>query len=154
MTQPPPSLSPGAGRPASAEPPPAVSLSPVVRTGAGNPVVLGIGLVNPADQPRLLNVTVVGLDSSWLPLPTRVGPVPAGGSVLVELGLRPPSGTLPASYPFAVTVQASDPVTGQPSAPTTMVESALLVDEPSRLSMSVHPVDAAAVFGRRIEVEL
>jgi large repetitive protein len=154
MTQPPPPLSSGAGRPASAEPPPAVSLSPVVRTGAGSPVVLGIGLVNPADQPRLLNVTVVGLDSSWLPLPTRVGPVPAGGSVLVELALRPPSGTLPASYPFAVTVQASDPVTGQPSAPTTMVESALLVDEPSRLSMSVHPVDAAAVFGRRIEVEL
>ena len=152
MTQPPPPS--GSGRSSAAEPPPSASLSPVVRTGAGNPVVLGIGLVNNADQPRLLNVTVVGLDSSWLPLPARVGPVPAGGSVLVELALRPPSGTLPASYPFAVTVQAGDPATGQPSAPTTMVESALLVDEPSRLSMSVHPADVSAVFGRRIEVEL
>jgi len=151
MTRPPSS---GARRPAGAEPPPAVSLSPVVRTGAGNPVVVGIGLVNSADDPRLLTVTALGLDSSWLPLPERVGPVPPGATVLVELALRPPSGTLPASYPFAVAVQASDPTTGLPSAAATMVESTLLVDEPSRLSMTVQPADASAVFGRRIEVEL
>ncbi|MFL6162093.1 MAG: collagen binding domain-containing protein [Jatrophihabitantaceae bacterium] len=150
MTRPP---SAGPGRPA-AEPPPAASLSPVVRTGAGSPVLFDIDLVNNAAGPRLLTVTVLGLDSSWLPLPDRVGPLPPGGGARIELVLRPPSGTLPASYPFAVAVQATDPATGQPSAATTMVESALLVDEPSQLSMAVHPTDSSAVFGRRIEVEL
>lgn len=148
----------GPGRPpnlgAAAEPPPRVELDPVARTGAGNPVVIVLGLVNSADRPRLLTVSTLGLDPAWLPMPVQVGPVPAGGSAQVELALRPPSGTLPASYPFAVAVQASDPSTGRPTAPTTMVESALLVDEPSRLTMSVSPTDTTAVFGRRIEVEL
>lgn len=153
MSQPPP-FGPsrfGSSRP---EPPPAARLDPIARTGAGSPVVVSLGLANAADQPRLLTVTAIGLDATWLPLPVQVGPVPAGGSELVELVLRPPSGTLPASYPFAVAVQASDPATGRPTAPTTMAESALLVDEPSRLSMVVQPADSSAVFGRRIEVEL
>jgi hypothetical protein len=152
MSQPPPPFGPPF-RP-GAEPPPIAELDPITRTGAGNPVEIVLGLVNAADRPRLLTVTVHGLDADWLPRPVQVGPVPAGASVRVELGLRPPSGTLPASYPFAVTVQASDPATGRPTAPTTMVESTLLVDEPSRLTMTVSPVDASAVFGRRIEVEL
>jgi hypothetical protein len=141
-------------QPRGAEPPPQAQLDPVTRTGAGSPVVIVLGLVNTADRPRLLTVTPFGLDPGWLPLPVQVGPVPAGGSARVELVLRPPSGTLAASYPFAVAVQASDPSTGRPTAPTSMVESALLVDEPSRLTMSVSPADASAVFGRRIEVEL
>jgi large repetitive protein len=141
-------------RPSGAEPPPGVELDPVARTGAGHPVVLLLGLVNSADRPRLLTVSTLGLDPAWLPLPVLLGPVPAGGRAQVELALRPPSGTLPASYPFAVAVQATDPRTGQPTAPTSMVEAALLVDEPSRLIMSVSPVDSHAVFGRRIEVEL
>ncbi len=152
MSQPPPGPPrSGSSRP---EPPPVARLDPVARTGAGSPVVVGLGLANTADQPRLLTVTVLGLDATWLPLPVLLGPVPAGASELVELVLRPPSGTLPASYPFAVAVQASDPATGRPTAPTTVAESALLVDEPSRLSMSVQPADSSAVFGRRIEVEL
>lgn len=141
-------------RPRPPEPPPIAELDPLTRTGAGHTVEIVLDLVNAAAEPRLLTVTVLGLDADWLPRPVQLGPVPAGGRVRVELGLRPLSGTLPASYPYAVAVQAGDPRTGLPTAPTTMVEAALLVDEPSRLTMSVHPADASAVFGRRIEVEL
>ena len=45
-------------RPAGAEPPPQATLRAVSRTGAGNTVVVELGLVNQADQPRML--TVIG----------------------------------------------------------------------------------------------
>ncbi len=141
-------------RPPGAEPPPQASLRAVSRTGAGNTVVVELGLVNEADHPRLLTVTVLGLDPAWLPLPLHVGPVAVGASRVVELVLRPPSGTLAARYPFAVAVQASDPARpGVPTA-TAMAEGSLVVDEPSRLSMEVSPTESSAVFGRRIEVLL
>jgi hypothetical protein len=126
----------------------------VSRTGAGNTVVIELGLVNQARQARMLSVTVLGLDSSWLPLPTQVGPIPAGAGTVVELALRPPSGTLPARYPFAVAVQASDPAVPGRATGSVMAEAALVVDEPSRVSMEVSPTDSTAVFGRRIEVLL
>ena len=148
-----PSL-PGHGMPAS-EPPPQAFLRAVTRTGAGNTVVVELGLVNEADRPRAFTVSVLGLDSSWLPLPLHVGPVAVGASRVVELVLRPPSGTLPARYPFVVAVQATDPAARdvRPTA-TTMAEGSLVVDEPSRLSMELSPIDSTAVFGRRIEVLL
>ncbi|HEU5268929.1 MAG TPA: hypothetical protein VFU36_03325, partial [Jatrophihabitans sp.] len=92
-----------------AEPPPIAQLTPLTRTGAGHTAEIVLDLVNAAAVPRLLTVTVLGLDADWLPRPVLLGPVPAGGSARVELGLRPPSGTLPASYPYAVAVQAGDP---------------------------------------------
>ncbi|MBV9821891.1 MAG: hypothetical protein JO144_06560, partial [Actinobacteria bacterium] len=147
----PPGQYPGR-RPGSAEPPPEATLRAVTRTGAGNTVVVELGLVNAADQPRLLTVTVLGLDSSWLPLPLHVGPVAVGASRVVELVLRPPSGTLPARYPFAVTVQAHHPAQPGSATATTVAEGSLVVDEPSRLSMEVSPLDSTAVFGRRVEV--
>lgn len=153
MTRPP---FPGRGLPAS-EPPPQAFLHAISRTGAGNTVTVELGLVNQADGPRMLTVSVLGLDPSWLPLPLHVGPVAAGASRVVELALRPPTGTLPARYPFAVAVQASDPAAPGPGlgvTAATMAEGALVVDEPSRLSMEVSPVDSTAVFGRRIEVLL
>jgi hypothetical protein len=150
----------GRGMP-SAEPPPLATLHSVSRTGAGDTVVVELSLVNQADQPRMLTVSVLGLDSSWLPLPLHVGPVAVGASRVVELALRPPSGTMPARYPFVVAVQASHPAAACSAAPaiggvtaTTMAEGALVVDEPSRLSMEVSPTDSTAVFGRRIEVLL
>jgi len=157
MTSPPPFR----GMPA-AEPPPQAYLHTVSRTGAGNTVVVELALTNQADQPRLFTVSVLGLDAAWLPLPLHVGPVAVGATRIVELALRPPSGTLPARYPFVVAVQASDPGELSSSAPrsggrptaTTMAEGALVVDEPSRLSMEVSPIDSTAVFGRRIEVLL
>jgi hypothetical protein len=143
------------------EPAPSANLHAVSRTGAGETVVVELGLVNHAQGPRLLSVSVLGLDSSWLPAPLHVGPVAAGASRVVELSLRPPSGTMPGRYPFVVAVQASDPAAARSSAPhlsgvtaTTMAEGSLIVDEPSRLSMEVSPTDSTAVFGRRIEVLL
>jgi len=141
------------GRPPAEQPPGAV-LAAAHRTGAGHPVVVRLDLVNQAAGARLLAVTALGLDQAWLPTPARVGPVPAGGAVSVELALRPPSGTLAAAYPFSVAVQALDPATGRATGPAAVAESALLVDEPTRLTMSVAPGDTTAVFGRRIEVEL
>ena len=151
MTRPP---FPGRGMPAS-EPPPQAFLQPVSRTGAGDTVVVELSLVNQADQPRMFTVTVLGLDPAWLPLPLHVGPVAVGASRVVELALRPPSGTLPARYPFVVAVQAVAPAArGAGATATTMAEGALVVDEPSRVSMEVSPIDSTAVFGRRIEVLL
>ncbi|MEO6503966.1 MAG: carboxypeptidase-like regulatory domain-containing protein [Jatrophihabitantaceae bacterium] len=143
----------GRGLPA-AEPPPQARLHAVSRTGAGNTVVVELGLVNQADAPRMMTVSVLGLDSSWLPLPLHVGPVAVGASRVVELVLRPPSGTVAARYPFVVAVQASDPASRGAATATTMAEGSLVVDEPSRLSMEVSPIDSTAVFGRRIEVLL
>jgi hypothetical protein len=142
--------------PRGGEPPPQAFLPPITRTGAGDTVVVELSVVNQASQPRMFTVSVLGLDSSWLPLPVRVGPVPVGASRVVELVLRPPSGTMPARYPFVVAVQAGDPAAGGAggAGATTMAEGALVIDEPSRLSMEVSPIDSTAVFGRRIEVLL
>src|ERR1700712_4590052 len=150
MTQPPYE---GRGAPA-ANLPPRARINAISRTGAGDTVVVELALLNPSGQSRMLTVTVLGLDPSWLPLPVQVGPVPAGGSAMVELALRPPSGTLPARYPFVVAVQAVDPTGRTSGAATTRAEAALVVDEPSRLSMEVPPTDTTAVFGRPLEVEL
>ena len=148
------SAMPDRGASAGAELPPRANLHPVSRTGAGNTVVVELGLVNQAEQPRMLSVTVLGLDSTWLPLPLHVGPIPAGASCVFELALRPPSGTMPARYPFAVAVQASDPAVPGRATGSAMAEAALVVDEPSRLTMEVSPTDSTAIFGRRIEVLL
>ncbi len=153
MSTPPLPPLPPRGRP-GAEPPPLATLRAVSRTGAGNTVVVELGLVNQADAPRMLTVTVLGLDPAWLPLPLHVGPIAVGASRVVELVLRPPSGTLPARYPFAVAVQASDPSGRGVATATAMAEGSLAVDEPSRLSMEVSPLDSTAVFGRRIDVLL
>jgi hypothetical protein len=159
MTRPPSEGQPFKQRrpPAGAEPPPLAFLPAVSRTGAGDTVVVELHLVNQADQPRMFTVSVLGLDSSWLPLPLHVGPVTVGASRVVELVLRPPSGTVAARYPFVVAVQAGDPAArgpGPSATATTMAEGTLVVDEPSRLSMEVSPIDSTAVFGRRIEVLL
>jgi len=137
-----------------AEPAPAAELAAVHRTGGGQLVVVPLRVTNRAGAPRTMVVTPLGLDPDWLPAPVRIGPLPPGGTATAELELRPPSGTKPASYPFAVAVQPIEPATGRPTSATTLAEAALLVDGASRVSMSVQPADSVAVFGRRIEVEL
>jgi hypothetical protein len=133
---------------------PRASITSVVRTGAGHPVAFELTVQNTAAAPRMLSVSVLGLDSSWLPLPTNIGPVPAGATVTVELFLSPRAGTVPARYPFAVAVQASDPATATNASDPTLVDGSLIVDEASRLSLEVTPAESSAVFGRRVQVLL
>ncbi|MCW2540392.1 MAG: hypothetical protein JWN95_2117 [Frankiales bacterium] len=157
MTQPPNGFGRN-GASSNGEPAPNVALNSVSRTGAGNTVVVALTVGNAASTPRILTVTVLGLDAAWLPLPMRLGPIPAGGTHTVDFELRPPIGTLPARYPFAVTVQASnpalDPTFGRAASAATVAESALVVDEASRLSLEVTPADSIAVFGKRLHVVL
>lgn len=140
--------------PTDYEPPPGVVADATVRTGAGTPVSTQVMLTNRASEPRIMAITALGADPSWLPGPSRSRVLRPGESVLAELRLSPAPGTLPARYPVALAIQALDPITGQASSATALGELQLIVDAPGQIGIELAPLDATAVFGKKIAVTL
>ena len=97
------------------EPAPLVHVEPVVRTSAGTQLVLDVTVTNTADEPRILSVLALGVDSGWLPGPVRTAVLAPAERAVARLPLAPAAGTLPAKYPIAVSVQALEPGTERPS---------------------------------------
>ncbi|MDT4915286.1 MAG: large repetitive protein, partial [Pseudonocardiales bacterium] len=136
--------------PEPAEAPPEVQVAGETRTGAGIPVELRITVTNRAPEPRVIAVTVLGMDAAWLPHPIRSRPVMSGESIVADLTLSPAHGTMPARYPFAIAVEALDPANGTATAPTAIADVALVVDEPSAISVELTPRTVTAVRQRKI----
>src|SRR3954471_1361557 len=127
----------------SAEPPALVQIPAVLRTAGGSPSAAPVVITTRAAAPRVMLVTAMGVDAAWLPMPQRSGIVPAGTSVQVTLPVTPSMGTLPARYPFVVTVQALDPGDGRVMSSASIAESVLLVDAPGSIELTIEPMDAA-----------
>ncbi|MGX7681840.1 beta strand repeat-containing protein [Jatrophihabitans sp. DSM 45814] len=158
----------GGTNPVGRERAPGIAMLPVVRTGAGSPVVLQLRVTNHAPEPRILSVTALGVDAAWLPRPGSMSasapeserpfdmrrPVMPGMDMTVELQITPSIGTVPARYPMVVAVQALDPVSGASTAPTAMGEVTLIVDGPGQISIDLQPADVSARLSRRITVLL
>lgn len=136
------------------EPPPDIVVEPELRTGAGSPATLRVTVTNRAAEARIIAVTLLGLDAAWLPRPSRSPAIAPGESIAAELTLAPAHGSVPARYPFAIAVEALDPVTGAAAASTAIADVVLVVDEPSQIAIELDPPAATAVFGRKLTVNL
>jgi len=130
------------------EPAPVVQLPALLRTAGGGIVSAPVVITNSSSAPRIMLVTAMGVDAAWLPLPQRSPVVAPGSSVELALPVAPAMGTLPARYPFVVTVQALDPADERVTSPASIAESVLLVDAPGSVDLSLEPADASAVFRR------
>ncbi|MEO6885020.1 MAG: carboxypeptidase-like regulatory domain-containing protein, partial [Jatrophihabitantaceae bacterium] len=138
--------------PDPAELPPGIAVDTEVRTGAGNSATLKVTVTNRAPEPRVIAVTVLGLDAGWLPRPSRSPAVLPGQSIAADLTLSPAHGSVPARYPFAIAVEALDPVSGTAAAATTIADVVLVVDEPSQIAIELDPPAAIAVFGQKLTI--
>lgn len=134
------------------QPPPHVRIAPFLRTGAGMAVAARVVITNRADAHQAMLVTAMGVDAAWLPKPTRTLGVAPGATVEVDVVVVPAPGTLPALYPFVVTVQALDPATDAVSARPSVVESELIVDAPGNVGVAIKSADTTTVFRRRVTV--
>ncbi|HKC26833.1 MAG TPA: carboxypeptidase regulatory-like domain-containing protein, partial [Jatrophihabitans sp.] len=137
-----------------AEPPPEVSVVSPLRTAAGTSVTAALTITNRSSQPRVLSVSVLGLDADWLPRPTRSNAIPPGVTVTADLVISPSLGTVPARYPLAVAVQALDPAEGKPMSAAQLVDMEMIVDAPGQIDFNVAPVDARAAFGKRVQIAI
>jgi hypothetical protein len=138
--------------PGSFEQSPRVEIVSDLRASAGTPATAVLVLTNAADAPRVLSVTALGLDATWLPHPSRSRALAPGESIQVELTFRPAVGTVPAQYPLAVAVQSLDPATSQATAPTAIAELVLTVDAPGTVALRLTPQEATGVFGKKLEL--
>lgn len=136
------------------ERPPSVLVDTELRTGAGTPVIARVMVTNHAPEPRIIAITPLGVDTAWLPHPSRSRPVMPGESIAADLTLSPAAGTVPARYPLALAVQALSPVSEQATAPTVIAELVLVVDAPGQVAVELDPVAVTAVFGKRLSVVL
>jgi hypothetical protein len=134
--------------------PPAVLVDGEVRTAAGSPASLSIMVTNRAPEPRIIAVTALGVDATWLPAPGRSRPIMPGESIGADLTFAPARGTVPARYPIAIAVEALDPASGAATTPTVIADVVLVVDEPSQIAVELDPPAATAVFRRNVTVTL
>ncbi|MDT4893880.1 MAG: large repetitive protein [Pseudonocardiales bacterium] len=142
------------GRQDPAERAPEVTLDPELRASAGSHVALRVAVTNRAPEPRIMAINALGVDSAWLPRPSRTRPVMPGETVYGELTLSPAPGTMPARYPLAIAVQALDPVSDRSTSPTTLAETVLVVDAPGQISVEVQPADVTGFRRRKVTVLL
>src|SRR6478752_1292272 len=137
------------------EPAPGLVVSTHLRTAAGAPLPVEVTLTNNASGPRVLVVGALGVDAAWLPAPVRTVALDPGQSVHITLVLTPTKGTVPASYPFAFTVQALDPATGRPAgAAAVMVDSTLVVNPRNQLTLELRPRSVSTVSSRKLRLAL
>lgn len=136
------------------EPAPRVDTVPTLRTSAGVPTAVPVTITNLADAPRVYAVSALGVDPSWLPMPSRSPVLEAGESITAHLTLRPADGTLPARYPLVVAVQAIDPVTGEVYGSATTREVELVIGAPGQITLTLEPADLTAVYSKKFHVVL
>ncbi|HZC72285.1 MAG TPA: carboxypeptidase-like regulatory domain-containing protein [Jatrophihabitans sp.] len=134
------------------EPPPEVALDTPLRTAAGTPVAAWLTITNRAGAARVMAISVLGVDATWLPRPTRSQAVEPGAAIVAEVTVSPAPGTVPARYPLAIAVEALDAVTGLPTAPTQLLDAELIVDAPGQIDLELATTEARAVFTKRLRI--
>ncbi len=136
------------------ERPPLVETVAHLRTSSGVPVGVPLTITNQADEARVFLVSALGVDTTWVPMPTPSVVVGPGDSIRAELTVRPADGTLAARYPLVLTVQALDPATGAPRSATTVDNIDLVVGAPGQISIALDPPDSRALYSRKFFVVL
>ena len=137
-----------------AETPPSVTADSVVRAAADQAAEVRVSVTNNAPVPRIIAITALGVDSTWLPRPLRTRPVMPGETIGMSAVIRPAAGTMPAQYPVAFAVQALDPVSENATAATSIANVTLVVDAPGVIDVSIDPADVTTRKGKRIKVRL
>ncbi|WP_370250082.1 hypothetical protein [Nocardioides sp.] len=143
----------------SREPAPRIVVTPSVRVGAGSRTDLVVTLTNDAAAPRLFQVVPIGIDATWGAGPLRTAVVAPGDAVTLTLAVAPPTGTLPAQYPFAVHAQAlvpdADPTRERPAdAPVAVADGTIVVSPRTALEVGAEPLETTFVRSRRVRVQL
>jgi hypothetical protein len=137
-----------------AEPAPRLVVADEIQVGAGTTAAVVVTVTNTADEPRVMTLTVLGLDSDWVPQPVRTDPVAPGAGVEVTLALSPSSGAVPAQYPCAVAVQALEPLTGRAMSAPQLAELALTVSAPGQVGIEIQPNTSTSVVRKRLVVQV
>src|SRR4051794_41656974 len=91
-----------------------LQVAPSVRTAAGVPLVVAVTVTNTSDHACVVSLAALGVDPTWTGQPVRTPLLEPGGTLVAEVTIAPPTGTLPARYPLVVTGQLLDPETGRP----------------------------------------
>ncbi len=131
---------------------PLIEAEPTIRTSGGLPVTTRLVLTNVAPAPRILSLSAHGVDTSWLPRPSRSGVLQPGESVAVDLTFQPAAGTIPASYPLAIAVQALDPANESPTSAVSLAEIRLTVDAPGQITVRLDPTETTAIFSKKVDL--
>ncbi|MCW5938289.1 MAG: hypothetical protein KF884_07940 [Fimbriimonadaceae bacterium] len=107
----------------------------IVQVEPGSTVPLALEIVNRTDEPDQYEVTIEGLDPSWVAVPVPVFPVEGRETHVERLFLKPPreSESLAGTYPFVVQVRSV--VTGESKS----AQGALEVRPYFSLSLDVAP---------------
>ncbi len=132
---------------------PDVSLAPVVAAAAGSATAVGVRVTHRGRVPARMRITVLGLDSRWVPEPLELGSMQPGEAAEITLTVVPERGALGARYPFAVAVEAT-PLRGSGTPVLGIAESTLAVDSAERISVSIQPPAPTAVFGKKFHVQI
>lgn len=140
--------------PDATEPRPLVGVHPSYGTAAGAVVTVRVAVTNASQHPRVLAVSALGVDSSWVEDQPRTPVLEPGGSAVVELRLSPPVGTLPARYPLMIAAQALDPDSGRPTSPAGTGETRLVVNPRTQLALELEPRELRLIASRRFTVAL
>ncbi|SDO43269.1 Carboxypeptidase regulatory-like domain-containing protein [Nakamurella panacisegetis] len=139
--------------PAAGDASPRIQLEPLIRCGAGTSATFEVFITHRGPVAATLRVSVLGLDSRWVPPALPVGPIEPGETTRITLSLVPERGTLGAKYPFVVAAEAT-PVSGKFPPTMGVAESTLAVDGRDPITMTVSPQTPTAVFGRRVKVQI
>lgn len=145
----------GRNAPENGEPRPLLGVATAFGTGAGVALVIRIAVTNAAAARRVLTVSALGVDPTWLDGPARTAALEPGESALVELQVTPPKGTVPANYPMVVAVQALDPDRGDaPTSSPALAETTVTVNPRTQLAIELKPRTMTLIAARRFTVQL
>ncbi|MDQ1705620.1 MAG: large repetitive protein, partial [Frankiaceae bacterium] len=133
---------------------PVVEVHGPIGAAPGRPVTFDITIRNTADQPQAMLVSVVGLDTDWVPLPVQTAPIAVGEAVTLALTVTPQAGSPAGSYGFVVAAQPVDPVTRNASGPMGEADAAVVVGDPGHLAMELSPAEPEALRTRRVSLLL
>lgn len=135
--------------------PPSIGVAARVAGVAGREVTVRINVRNESDRPRIVHLALLGLDPAWLPAPVRTEPLAPGAVSEVRVGVTAPRGSLAADYPFAVSAQALDPATGEPtSIRPGLADVVLTVSPRAQVQVKVVPGEISATLRRRFAVQV
>lgn len=135
------------------DPRPLIGVEARVQTSAATTTVLRVAVTNAALQPRVLAVSAIGIDPSWVDGTQHTEVLAPGGSAVVEFRITPPVGTLPAKYPLVIAAQPLDPASGRPTSTLAGTgETVLVVDPRTQLAVDLEPRELRMVGSRRFKV--
>lgn len=133
---------------------PIVEVGTPVSATPGHPANVTVRIVNAADQPLAMLLTIVGLDVEWTPPPVQTPPIAAGDEWTGTVTVTPQAGCPAGTYGYVAAAQPIDPVTQTAIEGLGQAYGEISVGDPSQLSVELSPREPAAVRTRKLSVSL